>query len=179
MAIFAGLRSGELKALRWRDVDLPAGTIAVERSWDSRVGAVDPKSASARRTVPIVGALRPYLLPGSLRARGRPSRTRSSSEASRAPRSMTERSLSGHGPHGPRPGYGNSDSTRPDTPQEPVHRGRRDAQADQHVAGPLVDHDHVRHLWPPVPDANEEGVAKETPTSPRYRVTFRYQQRST
>ena len=62
MAIFAGLRAGELKALRWRDVDLPAGTIAVERSWDSRVGAVEPKSASARRTVPIVGALRPYLL---------------------------------------------------------------------------------------------------------------------
>ncbi len=33
-AFYAGLRRGELMALRWEDVDLEAGLIRVERSWD-------------------------------------------------------------------------------------------------------------------------------------------------
>ncbi len=33
-ALYAGLRRGELRALRWQDVDFAAGVIRVERGWD-------------------------------------------------------------------------------------------------------------------------------------------------
>ena len=63
-AFFAGLRRGELRALRWEDVDLRAGDgafagwLTVERAWDDEAGVIEPKSVSSRRRVPIV---RPYL----------------------------------------------------------------------------------------------------------------------
>ena len=41
---YAGLRRGELRALRVGDVDLEAATIAVERGWDDKEGPVSPKS---------------------------------------------------------------------------------------------------------------------------------------
>jgi len=61
-AFYAGLRRGELRALRWSDVDLAAGVIRVERSWDVKEGAIDPKSAAGRRKVPIAAVLRDYLV---------------------------------------------------------------------------------------------------------------------
>jgi integrase len=48
-ALHAGLRLGELKALRVEDADLDGGLIAVVRSWDVVAGAVEPKSRSGRR----------------------------------------------------------------------------------------------------------------------------------
>ena len=60
-AMYAGLRLGELKALRWEDVDLGKGVIHVERSWDAKEGPVEPKSDAGRRTVPIAAVLRDYL----------------------------------------------------------------------------------------------------------------------
>lgn len=62
-ALYAGLRRGELMALRWENVDLAKGVIRVERAYDekSRV-EVEPKSQAGRRTVPIVGALRDELV---------------------------------------------------------------------------------------------------------------------
>lgn len=62
-ALYVGLRRGELLALRREDVDLAAGVIRVERSYDdkSRV-EIEPKSRAGRRTVPIVGALRDVLV---------------------------------------------------------------------------------------------------------------------
>jgi integrase len=62
-ALYAGLRRGELMALRWGDVDLAAGVIRVERSYDDKGRVeVEPKSRAGRRTVPIVGALRDILV---------------------------------------------------------------------------------------------------------------------
>lgn len=61
-AMYAGLRRGELLALRWEDVDLAAGVIHVDRSWDAKEGAVGPKSRAGRRTVPIPAVLRDYLV---------------------------------------------------------------------------------------------------------------------
>jgi integrase len=56
-ALYAGLRSGELRALRWSDVDLEARLIHVRRSWDDGVEEVEPKTAGSRRRVPIVPRL--------------------------------------------------------------------------------------------------------------------------
>lgn len=60
-ALYAGLRRGELMALRWEDVDLAAGVIRVERSWDVRAGLIEPKSKAGRRKVPIAAVLRDCL----------------------------------------------------------------------------------------------------------------------
>ena len=62
-ALYAGLRRGELQALRWEDVDLAAGVIRVERSYDPRAKRyAAPKSRAGRRRVPIVGGLRDVLV---------------------------------------------------------------------------------------------------------------------
>jgi integrase len=56
-------------ALRWEDVDLATGVIRVERAWDVKEGvAVEPKSRSGRRRVPIAAALRDILVEHKLRA---------------------------------------------------------------------------------------------------------------
>ena len=56
-AFYAGLRRGELRGLRWADVDLAAGLIHVRRSWDDVEGEIEPKSRGSVRRVPIVPAL--------------------------------------------------------------------------------------------------------------------------
>ncbi len=61
-AFYGGLRAGELRALRWSDVDLAAGVIRVERAMDGSGVIVDPKSRYGRRRVPIVGVLRDLLV---------------------------------------------------------------------------------------------------------------------
>ncbi|MGE3795693.1 MAG: tyrosine-type recombinase/integrase [Dehalococcoidia bacterium] len=66
-ALYAGLRLGEIKALRVDDVDLERGIISVERSWDPVEGVVETKSRSGRRRVPIVDELRTHLAEHLLR----------------------------------------------------------------------------------------------------------------
>lgn len=56
--MYAGLRLGELQALRWEDVDFARGVIHVRRSWDRHDGLVEPKSSAGIRTVPFAAALR-------------------------------------------------------------------------------------------------------------------------
>ncbi|WP_062223096.1 tyrosine-type recombinase/integrase [Aureimonas sp. D3] len=60
-AVFTGLRQGELRALRWDDVDFAAGIIRVRRSADQfgRIG--ETKSHAGIRDVPIAPALAPEL----------------------------------------------------------------------------------------------------------------------
>jgi len=60
-ALYAGLRRGELQALRWRDVDFEAGLLRVERSWDAKEGPIAPKSRAGRRRVPLARPLRAHL----------------------------------------------------------------------------------------------------------------------
>jgi integrase len=67
-ALYAGLRYGELRALRWGSVDLAGGTIRVVESWDPKEGAIAPKTRTSRRTTPMPGVLRDYLLDHRLRA---------------------------------------------------------------------------------------------------------------
>jgi integrase len=59
---------GELLALRWEDVDLAAGVIRVERSYDEKGRVhVEPKRRAGRRTVAIVGPLRDVLVEHKVR----------------------------------------------------------------------------------------------------------------
>ena len=60
-ALYAGLRRGELTALRWADVDLGRSEIRVERSWDPKQGPIEPKSEKGIRKVPLLAVLRDHL----------------------------------------------------------------------------------------------------------------------
>jgi integrase len=61
-AFYAGLRRGELRGLRWSDVDLGGGLIRVERSMSGHGETGRPKSRAGRRSVPVVAALRDLLV---------------------------------------------------------------------------------------------------------------------
>jgi integrase len=61
-ALYAGLRYGELRALRWSAVDLAGGSIRVTESWDPKDGAIAPKTKNSQRTTPLPGLLRDYLM---------------------------------------------------------------------------------------------------------------------
>jgi integrase len=60
-AFYAGLRRGELQALRGSDIDLKRSEIHVQRSWDQEEGPIAPKSKAGTRTVPLLAVLRSYL----------------------------------------------------------------------------------------------------------------------
>jgi integrase len=60
-AMYAGLRRGELRALRVQAVDLAAGVICVERGYDAVEGEIELKSGAGRRRVPIAAVLHDYL----------------------------------------------------------------------------------------------------------------------
>jgi integrase len=63
LAWYAGLRLGEVRALRWEDVDLAAGELHVRQAWCNRTKQTTaPKTEASLRTVPIVGELRRILL---------------------------------------------------------------------------------------------------------------------
>lgn len=56
-AFYAGLRRGELRALRWSDVDLAGRLIRVTRGWDAIEREQDVKSTAGNRRVPILDPL--------------------------------------------------------------------------------------------------------------------------
>ena len=60
-ALYAGLRCGELQALRWEDVELLEGVIHVRRGWDEVEGEIAPKSRTSVRKVPVPTILRGHL----------------------------------------------------------------------------------------------------------------------
>ena len=55
--MYAGLRRGELRALRWSDIDLASKTIHVTRNWDDVEGEITPKTKGSNRRVAIVPAV--------------------------------------------------------------------------------------------------------------------------
>ena len=60
VAVFTGMRSGEMYALRWRDVDLEAQTILVDKQWTSKDG-IAPTKTKKSRIVPISDDLLVFL----------------------------------------------------------------------------------------------------------------------
>lgn len=65
--MYAGLRRGELRGLRWSDIDLDGGLIRVERGWDDSDGEIEAKTRAGRRSVPILSRLRRELVAHKLR----------------------------------------------------------------------------------------------------------------
>ena len=59
---FYGLRRGELRAVRWSDVDFAAGMIHVVRGWDDADGPITTKSLAGERRGPLAGQLRKLLI---------------------------------------------------------------------------------------------------------------------
>jgi integrase len=66
-AMYAGLRRGEIQALRACDIDLAAGLLRVEFGWDFKEGPIELKSNAGRRRVPIPAVLRDHLMEQRLR----------------------------------------------------------------------------------------------------------------
>jgi integrase len=61
-AFYAGLRRGELRGLRWSDIDEACSEIHVRRGWDDEEGEIAPKSEKGTRRVPVAASLRLTLL---------------------------------------------------------------------------------------------------------------------
>ena len=66
-AIFTGLRSSELRGLRWEDVDLKAGELHVRQRADRYNVIGSPKSKSGHRAVPLGPEMRNALREWKLR----------------------------------------------------------------------------------------------------------------
>lgn len=60
-AFYAGLRRGELIAIRWTEIDFGRSEIHDLRSWDQYDGEIETKSETSERTVPILAVLRSHL----------------------------------------------------------------------------------------------------------------------
>lgn len=62
IAMFCGLRRGEMTALTWNDIDFEKKTISVNKSFDLKSGTLKlPKTAAGIRTVPMPDNLAEYL----------------------------------------------------------------------------------------------------------------------
>ncbi len=62
LALYAGLRRGEITALHWDDVDLDKRILRVERNYDRKTRqGVDPKREAGVRSIPIVSLLHEIL----------------------------------------------------------------------------------------------------------------------
>lgn len=68
LACYAGLRLGELRGLRWEDVDLEANLLHVRRSLLPDGTAKPPKTEAGTRDVPLLPALRRLLIAWKLEA---------------------------------------------------------------------------------------------------------------
>jgi integrase len=90
-AFYAGLRRGELQALRVSDIDLGRGEISVRQSWDQHEGPIAPKSQAGIRTVPMLGVLRQRLAPVVLAARSELVFAREDGERPFAPEAIGKR----------------------------------------------------------------------------------------
>lgn len=60
MALMTGMRSGELMALRWPDIDLEGRMIAVNKQWSNKTGFI-PTKTRKNRIVPISNDLMKFL----------------------------------------------------------------------------------------------------------------------
>lgn len=62
MAVLTGMRSGELHALTWDQIDLEKGVIVVDRSYDSNAKKIGSTKGRYWRTVPISSSLKSLIV---------------------------------------------------------------------------------------------------------------------
>lgn len=60
-ALMTGMRSGEMHALKWSDIDFESGIISITKQWTSKDGITAPKNKE-NRVVPISKDLHQFLL---------------------------------------------------------------------------------------------------------------------
>jgi integrase len=72
IAALAGLRQGEVLALRWSDIDLEQNVIFVRRSWNDKHGFGEPKSQNSSRAVDVSPQLAMILKQYKLETHGVP-----------------------------------------------------------------------------------------------------------
>lgn len=60
-AMYAGIRHGELRALRAENIDLAMKRIRIEKGWDQYEGEIDPKTEKGKRPTVIIGLLEELL----------------------------------------------------------------------------------------------------------------------
>jgi integrase len=60
-AFYAGLRRGELQAIRRCDINLATCLVSVKRGWDQYEGVIDAKSDAGERELPLLALLRDIL----------------------------------------------------------------------------------------------------------------------
>jgi integrase len=60
-AFYAGLRRGELQAIRRCDINLATCLVSVKRGWDQYEGVIDAKSLAGERELPLLALLRDTL----------------------------------------------------------------------------------------------------------------------
>jgi integrase len=56
-AMYAGVRHGELRALRVENIQLAMKRIAIKKGWDQYAGEIDPKTEKGKRPTVIIGLL--------------------------------------------------------------------------------------------------------------------------
>ena len=151
-ALYAGLRRGELQALRWQNVDLERGVINVEHSWDRCAGLIEPKSRSGVRRVPIPAALRTQLLAHRLR-RGRPAAgfVFLAADQTRPFDGLGHRQSAAH--LAGRRSHAARAARMPPHLRRLRDRRRHQRQGTQQLHGPQLDHRHARPL--PTPHARQ------------------------
>jgi integrase len=71
VSVLTGIRQGEARGLTWQDVDVNAGVLRVRRQLDRTGDLVEPKTAAAKREVPIPPSLGRVLAAHEAKAFGR------------------------------------------------------------------------------------------------------------
>lgn len=69
VALYSGLRLGELLGLQWQDIDLQEGILRVQRQWTRTGDYAEPKTKAALRRLPLSADLTKYLAAHKLRSR--------------------------------------------------------------------------------------------------------------
>ena len=69
VALFTGLRLGELLGLQWQDLDLHDGVLYVRRQWTRMHEYAPPKTKAAIRRIPLSDEMTKYLAAFKLRSR--------------------------------------------------------------------------------------------------------------
>jgi integrase len=62
VAVYEGMRPGELDALRWEKIDFQAGTVLVDEQWNAKIAAFTPPKHGVTRTIALTDPARERLL---------------------------------------------------------------------------------------------------------------------